>query len=128
MMGRPPEYDLNEEAAALEEWAKKDDSIYMLEFAILREYPAQYLSEWAKKDANFCISFKKAKQQIAARQMKKVQTGEFNYGVFQRMAGFHDSLLHEYEDSLKVREYELKQKVAEATPTTVVVQDYSKSK
>jgi len=122
--GRPPKYDeayLEIEAADLLSFADKEDSTSIYQFVNPKEYNVDQLTDFCKRSEVFCHALKKAKARIGYNREKKVHENKFNYGIQQRAAGIYDSLLHDYEDSLKVREAELKRSIQpELSPESLV--------
>ena len=99
--GRPRKYDLIEEAMALDEWSKLQNSYSLYQFTDLKPYCAQELSRFAGESEEFYESLKKAKERLNLRREMAVHTGDFNYGIWNRNARVYDKLLKDCEDADK---------------------------
>lgn len=99
--GRPPIYDMIEQAKALEEWSKKDDSTALCQFCVEQDIYPDYIYDWRDKSPEFSTALKKAKTRIASRLRKMLNAGTTNYGLFMAELGFHDKFYHDYQESLK---------------------------
>lgn len=114
--GRPNRFDLQEEAKLLSEWAEKDSTLVLREFAALRNYSAQSkLNEYADQCNEFREAFNKAKILIGARREKLLMKGIGNATPFNRYAAL-------YDPELKAHDIEMKQKEAEQLkPLQIIV-------
>lgn len=108
--GRPKTYDRDEEAELLREWAKKDDAINLLGFTVERGYPAENLSVWANENPEFSKAVKFAKQCIAVRREKMLNSGKLHNSTWQRCAALYDTQLHLHERAEKEFESNLRSK------------------
>ena len=117
--GRPPKYDLEQEAQDLLDWSKLDNSICLHGFVDDKEYVPEQLCQFAKQSEVFSLALKKAKSRICKRREEMCNDGLMNYGVWAKSANLYNVLGHEYEDSLEERkqqraldriDYEIKKK------------------
>lgn len=108
--GRPPEFDLEEEAKAFREWADREDSLVLRLFAAIRGYYSQSkLHEYAERSDEFRKAFNYAKVVIGARRERLLVQGKGHPAPFQRYAALYDPDLKEHEKELKKDENEGKQ-------------------
>lgn len=108
--GCPPTYDLNEEAKAIEEWAKKPSSIHLAQFALERGTYAGRLYEWRDASPVFATSLRVARSNLAIRLREKINNPNEHYNekLFHRDISCHDELLRLDERDEKVFDSELK--------------------
>lgn len=99
-------YDIEAEAAALDEWSKRCNATALCQFCVERDIYAQRIYEWRDQSKSFAAILKKAKMRIAARLRDKLHDKDnpYNYGLFQREIGQHDIFLHDFEESVKDKE------------------------
>lgn len=118
--GRPPIYNLDDEAKAIEEWSKKDDATALCQFCDERDILPSYIYEWRDKSENFSVSLKKAQNRIAARmrQMLHDKKKPYNYGLFMAELGFHDRFYHDYQEELKDKDAKRKKDIEGAKQST----------
>lgn len=95
------DYDLNDEARALDEWSKRDDALALVDFTTERDIWPQRIYEWRDKSPLYADVLKKVKGRIASRQRKLLHENKYNYGLFMREIAFHDPFLHMFEDGEK---------------------------
>lgn len=102
-VGRPPIYDLKEQAKAIEEWSKLDNATALVQFCNKQDICPDYIYDWRDKSPEFSEALKKAKSRIAERIRSKLHDKEkpYNYGLFMSEIGFHDKFHHDYQESLK---------------------------
>jgi hypothetical protein len=120
-IGRPMEYDLDEEAAEILKWAKKEESIHLAQFAIERNVPAGKLSYWAGKSTVFRESLAKAKDilNIKVRDRINDPNKHYNERLAMRDISNYDTLLKICERDDLAYASSLKQKEAEAQAHTL---------
>jgi hypothetical protein len=109
--GRPREWDRQEEAKALLEWASQEDALVLRKFAPLRGYPPEYLWEWEQTDQEFSNAIKKARAMIGARREELLIQGKGNASPFHRYAALYDPQLKSHEKEMKQAEIDNKQYV-----------------
>lgn len=103
--GRPPKFDLDEEAKALLEWAQDEESLVLREFAAIRNYSAQEkLNEYAERSDVFREAYNKARVLIGSRREKLIIKGKGHPAAFQRYAALYDRELKQHEKELRESE------------------------
>jgi hypothetical protein len=103
--GRPPKFDLEEEAKALIEWAHDDESLVLRLFAAIRGYADQgKLTEYAERSEAFRQAYNQAKILIGARRERLIIKGKGNPAAFQRYAALYDPELKQHEKEMKLEE------------------------
>ena len=107
-IGRPPKYDLEREAKELLDWAKNPDSTAIYQFTRLKDYLYEDFEDFASKSAVFSEAYKKAKELVGQNREEKCNSGELNYGVWNRSAGIYHDRLKKHERDEKVFEIEAK--------------------
>lgn len=112
-MARPQEWNKEEQAELLLEWAAKEDSMNLLGFTNQQMFPPEYLSRWSKESDAFCQALKIAKAKVAERRERLVSEGKLYHGAWQRGAAVYDSIIHAHEREQKEFESKLKQKELE---------------
>jgi hypothetical protein len=110
--GRPREYDRNEIAQKLIEWAKKDNSLNLCEFCGENLIPPQKLGVWAKECEYFRSSYDIVKSLIASRREKKLSKGELHVKAYDLNAATYDYFLKEERREEKAFEAEIAAKQA----------------
>lgn len=116
-VGRPPKYDLIEEARLLDEWSIKPNSTSLYQFTDEKTYLAQDLSVFASACDEFNLSLKKAKERIGQRRSNACDANTMNYGVWNRSVRVYDPLVKGQEDADDEKEQKNKKDLI----------DYSKS-
>ncbi len=118
--GRPPEYDLVEQANALEKWSKTDNATALVQFCNLQDIEPSYVYIWRDKSPEFCSALKKAKSRISERLRNKLHDKQkpYNYGLFMAEIGFHDQFHHEYTESIKDSEAKRRKDIEGAKQST----------
>jgi len=96
--GRPPKYDLIEEAKDLDEWSKTADADSLYSFTYHKDYLASELCEFARRSDEFAVSLKKAKERIAINREIKCNNQTMNYGVWARSAAMYCKILDDFEE------------------------------
>ena len=99
--GRPPVYDLDKEAALLEEWSSKPNSVCLYDFTYDKKYLAQQLSIFAKSSHVFNLALNKAKERIARNRLNLLNNGSLHQAAWNRSASLYDRMLRDHEDSEK---------------------------
>lgn len=112
--GRPRVYDYEEEAQALLEWSKKDDSFTLYGFTTERGYPAERLSEWAKVCDELSQALRLAKEAISNRLITGAVTKKYSDSAAMKV-------LPLYSKEYKADRDEQKKK-AEETKVSVMAQ------
>lgn len=107
--GRPPKYDISQEAKDLLEWSLKEDSDSLYAFCRNKPYRTWQLWDFSQRSDEFDEVLKKVKENIAFNRERLCNKGLMNYGVWARSAGIYDHLSKSYEDGLK--DDDLKRKV-----------------
>lgn len=103
--GRPPKYDLDEEAKLLNEWAEKEDSLILRAFAALRNYSSQdKMQDYAVINENFRRALNRAKILIGTRREELALKNKVNFQVFNRYASLYDKELFDHEKEIKKQE------------------------
>lgn len=109
--GRPREYDRDEEARALIEYANKDDSIILRKAFLSRGYTQEKALTWCQDTPSFREAYEYASQLIGARREELAALGQFQFGVFSKYAYIYDKQLDKaecdrlaYESKLKSQE------------------------
>jgi len=113
--GRPPRFDLSEEARLFKEWADTDDALVLREFVCIRNYCAQEkLHEYALQSEEFRNAYNYARIKIGARREKLLAQGKGNPAPFMRYAALYDKELKAHEIEMKNQDANAKaqQKVA----------------
>ncbi len=128
--GRPRLYHPEEEAKAIDEWSKLDNSINLVGFCVYRDICPDYIYDWEKESTEFSQALKKAKARLADRREKMMNENKLNYGSFNRYQSVFDPFLYKHEDNLKAREAELKANADSKSqqPVNINIVDYSKAK
>jgi len=100
--GRPPKFDLKEEAKALKEWADKPDSLVLRLFACVRNYSGQQkIHEYAQMSNEFRDALDYARVKIGARREEYIVKGKGHPAAFQRYAALYDPDLKAHELAMK---------------------------
>ena len=107
-IGRPPSYDLVKEAQELLEWAQNPDSTAIYQFTRNKVYLYDDFERFSEQSPDFAEAYKKAKELVGQNREEKCNSGELNYGVWQRSAGLYHDRLNKYERGEKVFEIEAK--------------------
>ena len=103
--GRPPRFDLSEEARLFKAWADTDDALVLREFMCVRQYSSQEkMHEYAARSDEFREAFNYARVKIGARREKLLAQGKGNPAPFQRYAALYDKELKTHEQELKATE------------------------
>ncbi len=118
--GRPPIYDLKQQALDLEEWSKSDDATALVQFCNKQDICPEYIYDWRDKSPEFSQALKKAKSRIAERIRSKLHDKKkpYNYGLFMSEIGFHDKFHHDYQESLKDADAARKKSIEGAKQST----------
>jgi hypothetical protein len=85
--GRPPQFNIEEEAEAFEAWMKKEDSIWYKDFALERGYLPDQLSEWSKKNEKFARVYKKSQEWQQSKLVKGGLLSKYNSGFCKFVMG-----------------------------------------
>ena len=101
-------YDMEEESAAILEWAKKEDSINLNGYCIERQHPAEYISVFCKRSKEFDFYCGLALCYLAVRREKLVSAGKLYQGTWMRNASVYDRLLRYHEREQKQYESDLR--------------------
>jgi hypothetical protein len=90
--GRPREWDRDQIAHDLIEWAKRDDSINLNAFCCTREPPLDpcKLSNWAKEDDYFRQVFRATKSFLAVRREQWLTTEKLHQAAYNRTSKVYD--------------------------------------
>ena len=122
-LGRPPIYDLEQQAKDLDEWSKTDNATALVQFCNKQDITPDYIYEWRDKNSSFSTALKKAKSRIAERIRSKLHEKErpYNYGLFMSEIGFHDKFHHDYQESLKDAEAARKKAIEGAKQSTYYI-------
>ncbi len=100
--GRPPRFDLVEEAKAFKDWADRSDSLVLRKFAAIRGYFSQSkLHEYAEQSDEFREAFNYARVIIGARREELLMKGKGNPAPFNRYAALYDQELKAHEKEMK---------------------------
>ena len=128
--GRPIEWTdelIEQEADALLEWCRRDDSIMLTKFCAEREIIADDIAHWELNNTKFARALKLAKLNIAQRREQMVNSEQMNYGVYQRYQGMYDPFLTKFERAEKAYEADLRnQSIADALNYVVQTTNYNK--
>lgn len=104
--GRPPKYDLEQEARDLLEWSLLDNATTLYKFTNEKDYCASELCEFARRSDVFAAALKKAKERIGDRREDQANDGILNYGIWNRWAPVYSDMLHQHEDELEERKHQ----------------------
>jgi hypothetical protein len=85
--GRPPRYNVDDEADAFEAWMQREDSLWYKDFALERGYLPDQLSEWAKKNEKFARVYKKSQEWQQSKLLKGGLLNKFNAGFCKFVMG-----------------------------------------
>jgi hypothetical protein len=85
--GRPPRFDIEEEAEAFEAWMQRDDSLWYKDFALERGYLPDQLSEWSKKNEKFARVYKKSQEWQQSKLLRGGLLNKFNAGFCKFVMG-----------------------------------------
>ncbi len=85
--GRPPRFNIEEEAEAFEAWMQKEDSLWYKDFALERGYLPDQLSEWAKKNEKFARVYRKSQEWQQSKLVRGGLLGAFNAGFTKFVMG-----------------------------------------
>ena len=114
VMGRPREWDRDEIARKLLEWAQKDDSDNLCGFCAENMLPPSYITVWAKECDNFSKAYDLAKNFVGLRRERKLSKGELHVKAYDLNAQVYDYFLKqekraeaEYEAKLKAKENQM---------------------
>lgn len=127
-MGRPREYDRDQIAKDLIEWAKLPDSINLNKFCALHDpiIPPSYITDWARECKNFSAAYESAKLFLGFRREEMLNSEQLHVKAYDLNATTYDYFLKEekrkqaeFESSLKKDEEGAKQ----STYTIVVPND-----
>jgi hypothetical protein len=118
--GRPPIYNMIEQAKAIEEWSKTDNATALVQFCNLQDIEPSYIYDWRDKSPEFSSALKKAKSRIAERIRKQLHDKQFpyNYGLFMAEIGFHDPFHHDYTEGIKDADAKRKKDIEGAKQST----------
>lgn len=121
--GRPPKYDLIEQAKAITEWSKKDDATALCQFCDQQDVSPTYIYEWRDKSPDFSEALKKAQNRLAIRLRSLLHHApkgkeKYNYGLFMAELGSHDKFYHDYQEGLKDRASERSKAIENTKQTT----------
>jgi len=86
--GRPPRYDLDNEADELLEWSKQDDALRLYAFVDNKDYDYSKLSSFANRSEKFKKALAKAKDRIAYRREALVSQGLIAQCVYKFVSFF----------------------------------------
>jgi len=104
-------HDPEQLAIDLDEWSQREDSQWLMQFAIEFRIPSpSYLGELANQSDSFRESLQIAKYRMALRNTKKLHAGEYNSVQFQREIGMYDAFLKAHDREEKEFEASLKNK------------------
>jgi hypothetical protein len=81
--GRPKKWTaelIEKEADAFLEWMSRPDSIWYEDFALERNFPADYFARWAKENEKFCRVYKKSQSWQKSKLLKGGLLNQFNAG------------------------------------------------
>ncbi len=122
-VGRPPTYNLHEQALAIEEWSKTDNATALVQFCNKQDIEPSYIYLWRDSNDEFCASLKKAKSRIAERIRERLGAKEkpYNYGLFMAEIGFHDPFYHDYTEGLKDADAKRKKDIEGAKQSTYYI-------
>lgn len=119
--GRPRQYDREDIARKLIEWAKKEDSLNLCAFCGEHLIPPQKLGQWAKECDDFRASYDIVKSIIASKREQKLSEGELHIKAYDLNAATYDYFLKEERREEKAHEAFLKsESLKEVTPQKVV--------
>lgn len=94
-VGRPKEHDRKEIAAAMIEWAKKDDSTNLCGFCCEVEINANSLLRWKDEDEEFRGTYELVKQFLGNRREKMLSDGKLHVKAYDLNAKTYDRFLKE---------------------------------
>lgn len=107
--GRPRQYDREEIAKDLVEWAKKEDSTNLNGYTVHSGIIPRYITRWASEDEEFRRSYEEAKAILAYRREKLLTAGDLHVKAYDLNAKVYDAYLKEegreektFESSLKI--------------------------
>lgn len=103
--GRPPKYDLEQEAKDLLEWSLSDAATSLYQFTNEKPYLASELREFALRSEVFAVALKKAKERIGQRREEHCNDEMMNYGVWARSARMYSTLLDDHEEEVEDRKH-----------------------
>lgn len=112
--GRPSKYDLDKEAADLDEWSKREDARSLFEFTFDKDYLAQELTDFAHRSEVFRLALNKAKERISSNREKLVSKGLLHATAWNRSASLYDRPLYHHEEEIKDRQSERDKGVAKS--------------
>jgi len=108
LLGRPPKYDCQEEAAALLEWVERDDAINVTDFCWRRKMPHLQLYHLAKEDENFSKCLQLAYCKLSERRERMACAGDLPGYVYSKSQGQFDRGLRMYEKMMAKYNQDLK--------------------
>ena len=123
--GRPPTYNVSEQAKALRDWSMTDNATALCQFCTKQDICADNIYDWRDRNEEFAEELKKAKLRIASRLREKLhnKTFPYNYGLFMSEIGYHDKFHHDYSESIKDADAKRKKDIegAKQSHYTIVV-------
>jgi hypothetical protein len=109
-IGRPREYNLEEIAKKLVEWAQKEDSVNLNGFCADNGYVPSYITRWARENETFCAAYEYSKACLGKRRERKLSNNELHVKAYDLNATVYDHFLKdekrlnaEFEAKLKVQ-------------------------
>ncbi len=121
--GRPPIYNMIEQAQAIEDWSKTDNATALVQFCNKQDIEPSYIYDWRDKSPEFSSALKKAKSRIAERIREQLHNKQFpyNYGLFMAEIGFHDPFHHDYTEGLKDSQAKRTKDIEGNKPTQIII-------
>jgi hypothetical protein len=97
VIGRPREYDRDQIARDLIEWAKKPDSINLNKFCALHDpiIPPSYITDWAKECDDFSAAYESAKLFLGFRREEKLNDETLHVKAYDLNAKTYDYFLND---------------------------------
>ena len=125
-MVRLREYDRDDIAMQLIEWAQKDDSINLNAFCGQLLLDPSKISQWAREEESFRRAYKIAKSLIAARRECWLSNETLHSKAYDLNASVYDHFLHEAKREQAEFDAEMKKKSeANQQPITLNIKNYS---
>lgn len=121
-MVRLREYDRDDIAMQLIEWAQKDDSINLNAFCGQLLLDPSKISIWAKEEESFRKAYKIAKSLIAARRELRLSDNSLHQKAYDLNATVYDHFLHEAKREQAEFEAEMKKKSESNQSNTFIFQ------
>lgn len=97
-MVRLREYDRDDIAMQLIEWAQKDDSINLNAFCGKLLIDPHKISEWARQEESFRSAYRLAKSLIAARREMRLSENTLHQKAYDLNASVYDHFLKEAKE------------------------------